>query len=179
MHIRASLPCATVMATAGLTRSPEPEDPPAKKRRLSLSLEDRKTKQERFASDSPKVEKLKRKVVPHNTEKNREWTLKVFRDWMDWRKGEEDKEAPPQDILESEDGEAICCWLCKFFTEVRKGDGLEYCPRSLSCILGGLHRYIENHSPHGLKLNTGDEFKPLTHYWITCSESFMLKVYWC
>ena len=160
MRISASLPRATVMAIAGLTCSPEPEDPPAKKRRLSLSLKDRKTKQERFTSDSPKVDKLKRKVVPHNTEKNMEWALKVFRDWMDWRKGE-DKEASPQDILVSEDGVAICRWLCKFFTEVRKDDGLEYCPRNLSCILGGLHRYIESHSPHGLKLNTGDEFKPL------------------
>ena len=61
----------------------------------------------------------------------------------------------------SENGEAVCRWLCKFFTEVIKGDGLEYCPRSLSCLLGGLHRYVESHSPHGLKLNTGDEFKPL------------------
>ena len=38
MRISASLPRATIMATAGLTCSPEPEDPPAKKRRLSLSL---------------------------------------------------------------------------------------------------------------------------------------------
>lgn len=88
------------MATAGLTCSPEPEDPPAKKRRLSLSLKDRKKKQERFASDSPKVDKLKRKIVPRNTEKNMEWALKVFRDWMDWRKDQEDKETPPQDINE-------------------------------------------------------------------------------
>lgn len=109
------------MATAGLTCSPEPEDPPAKKRRLSLSLKDRKKKQEKFASDSPKVDKLKRKIVPRNTEKNTEWALKVFRDWMDWRKDQEDKETPPPDVLMSEDGEAVCRWLCKFFTEVRKG----------------------------------------------------------
>ena len=79
MCISASLPRATVMATAGLTCSPEPDDPPAKKRRLSFSLKDRKKKQERFASDSPKVDKLKRKVVLRNTEKNTEWALKVFR----------------------------------------------------------------------------------------------------
>ena len=54
--------------------------------------------------------------------------LKVFRDWMDWRKGKEDKETPPQDKLMSEDGVAVCRWLCKFFTEVRKGYGLEYSP---------------------------------------------------
>ena len=120
--------------------------PPLQKRKLSLSLKDRRKKKEgdkRFANESPKVDRLKQKSVPRNMEKNMEWALKG---WTDWRKNEEDKEAPPEDILKSEDGEAVCHWLCKFFTKVRKGDGLEYCPRSLSCILGGLHRYIESHS---------------------------------
>ena len=51
--------------------------------------------------------------------------------------------------LKSEDGEAVCHWLCKFFMEVRKSDGLKYCPRSIL------------HSSHGHKIHTGDEFKPL------------------
>ena len=87
--------------------------------------------------------------------------MKAFKDWINWRKGEEGKEAPPEDILNSEDGEAICHWICKFFTEVRKGDGSEYCPRSLSCILAGLLRHVAARSSHKLKLQTGDEFKPL------------------
>lgn len=63
-------------------------------------------------------------------------------------------EVPPKDILLTDDAELLCRWLCTFFLEVRKSDGSEYCPRSLQSILSGLHRYIENNSPHGLKIQS-------------------------
>ena len=58
--------------------------------------------------------------------------------------------------------EDLCNWLCTFFAEVKKSDGTEYCPRSVSGLLSGIQRYIE--SKTGEKVNFQDEtgsFKPL------------------
>ena len=60
------------------------------------------------------------------------------------------------------DEQILCNSLCHFFTEVIKGDGSHYCPRSLSSMLAGLQRHIENVSPRGARIqNREGHFKPL------------------
>ena len=101
------------------------------------------------------------KVVPQNTEKSTQWAVKVFKDWLVSR-SEHGKEVPSRDVLLSDDKEAICNWLSTFFLEVRKGDGQPYCPRSLSSMLSGIHRYIQANSAHKVNIQQQEgEFKRL------------------
>ena len=139
-------------------------EPTPKRKRLSLS---RKKKVDTMSATrfkfttSPKVDEMKRKVIPKNTDKCTQWALKVFNDWTESRK-EAGEKVPPEDILCTDDEQILRNWLCRFFTEVRKGDGSYYCPRSLSSMLASLQRHIENVSPHGARIqNREGHFKPL------------------
>ena len=53
----------------------------------------------------------------------------------------------PEEILVTDNKQILCEWLCKFVTEVRKGNGEDYTPRSLYLILAGLQRHIRQVKP--------------------------------
>ena len=165
------------------------EEMEEKKRRLdvhtkrpSLSLKKRKTGEvkdkgtTRFSSaSSSEIDTYKQKVIPQNTERATVWAEKVFTDWMKARE-ESGRDMPPCDILLTDQAKVFCEWLCLFFTEVRKSDGKPYCPRSLSSLLSGLHRYIE------ASTLTNSKFKVMmVHlalfilFWKIYFESFMNK----
>ena len=137
-------------------------------KRPSLSLKKRKTgevKDEdttRFSFvPSSEIDTHKQKVIPQNTERATVWAVKVFTDWKEARK-DSGRDIPPCDILLIDQAKVLCEWLCFFFAEVRKSDGKPYCPRSLSSLLSGIHRYIEAGSPHKFKIQSDDgEFGPL------------------
>ena len=118
----------------------------------------------RFAfTTSPNVDELKRKHVPKNTDKCTQWALRCFSEWKNSRVETVGK-GPADDILSSNNADEVCYWLCRFFTEVRKSNGSRYCPRSLSSILAGLQRHIENVSPAdtALRIHSNEkDFKPL------------------
>lgn len=119
------------------------------------------------------LESSKKKVVPQNTEKSTQWAIKTFTEWAESRK-ESGREAPPSDILLMGSAEAVCDTLCLFFSEIRQANGNPYTPRSLSYIMGGLQRYINDNSPHPLKIQQSDgEFKPLH----TCLENLYVKLH--
>ena len=82
---------------------------------------------------------------------------------MDWSlsRQEATEENPPKDILLTDDKKMLCDWLSTFFLEVRKSDGTPYCPRSLASILSGIHRYIQQNSPHKIQIQRQEEFEPL------------------
>ena len=61
----------------------------------------------------------------------------------------------------TEDKKLLCKWFCTFFLEVRKSNGTPYCPRSLSSIEAGIHRYILTNSPHKIHIQRQEEFEPL------------------
>ena len=48
----------------------------------------------------------------------------------------------PEGILLTEKMEDLCHWLCVCVSEVRKEDGAEYTPRSISHFVAWLQRYI-------------------------------------
>lgn len=130
-----------------------------KKRRLSLS----KKKPERFKfASSKEVDEYKQKHISKNTERTTQWAVKSFTDWMNARK-KSGKDAPPANFLnKKQNPKELCKWLCIFFTEVRRSNGDEYCPRSLSGLLAGLQRHIETSTDQklGMKDEEG-EFKSL------------------
>jgi len=53
----------------------------------------------------------------------------------------------PEEILITDNKKILCEWLCKFITEVRKGNGEDYTPRSLYLMLAGLQRHIRRVKP--------------------------------
>jgi hypothetical protein len=140
--------------------------------RICLSLtrkrkaKEKEEAEKRFAfTTSPNIQELKQKRVPKNTEKSTQWALRCFNEWKTSRIQSTGK-GPPDDIFSSSDisSKEVCKWLCHFFSEVRKADGSKYCPRSLSSLLAGLQRHIENISPTdaALRIQSSEgEFKPL------------------
>ena len=106
---------------------------------------------------SLEVDLHKEKFIPKNTDKATQWA--VFMDWSLARQ-EATEENPPKDILLTDDKQMLCDWLCTFFLEVQKSDGMPYCPRSLASILSGIHCYIQQNSPHKEKKSS---FGPVKH----------------
>ena len=90
-------------------------------------------------------------MVPANTQRSTKWCPSIYDDWIKART-KAGLKLPPSDLLIASDGELLCQWLCRFFTEVRKSNGESYCPRSLSSLLAGLQRYHQSNSPHQLNI---------------------------
>ena len=134
------------------------------KKRLSLALPKKRQSpsKKRFTfNSSPSVDKYKKKMVPANTERSTKWCLSIYDDWIKART-KAGLKLPPSDLLIASDGELLCQWLCRFFTEVRKSNGESYCPRSLSSLLAGLQRYHQSNSPHQLNIQERNGvFEPL------------------
>ena len=123
----------------------------------------RKGEQTMFVSEEMKAREVdlhKEKFITENTDKATQWAVKVFMDWSLARQ-EATEENPPKDILLTDDKKMLCDWLCNFFLEVRKSDGMPYGPRSLASILSGIHRYIQQKSPHKIQIQRQEEFEPL------------------
>ena len=97
--------------------------------------------------------------TPLNTERSTMWAVKIFDDRRIARNTTVSTDLCPENIFTLEDSNIICQWLCKFVTEVRKGTGQEYTPRSLYLILSGLQRHMRKLRP----LDTINLFKDI-HY---------------
>ena len=95
-----------------------------------------------FEVTPDELSKLKEGDCPANTLKNNMWALKTFEEWRVTRNNRYPADLCPENILVTDDKQILCEWLCKFFTEVRKGNGEEYTPRSLYLMLAGLQRHI-------------------------------------
>ena len=92
---------------------------------------------ERFAEPATlaELEKLSAGVIPKNTQKNEQWALRAFNEWIHERNKCEDK--CPKSILETENTESLAKWLSLFTIEVRKKDGeLSSChyPHVVVCL---------------------------------------------
>ena len=83
--------------------------------------------------------------VPKATEKQTEWSIKLWKSWSSNRKslGAEFPDRPPH-LLSLE---ALNQWLCKFILEVRRKDGKEYPPITLYQIACGILRHVRKYAP--------------------------------
>ena len=149
-------------------------DQPLKKKHLSLSRKKSKSNERfSFISSSSGVEAFKTKIVPKNTDKATQWTVKIYTEWSKARK-DSGRSAPLDGLLLTNSSKEVFDWLCTFFSEVRKSNGEPYCPRSLGSILAGLSRYIETYSEYKVKIqNAEGEFKSLH----TLSENLYKKLH--
>ena len=108
------------------------------------------------------IEGAKKRVVPKNTEKLTNWAVRLFDSWSQQRNaccGDK----VPESILLSDNHEDLCHWLCVSINELRKEDGSEYTPRSISQYIAGIQRYITNQKGVPFKLvdPTNRVFQPL------------------
>lgn len=138
--------------------SVEKENSAPKKPRLSLQLK-KKPKEEKkdFMKErfpllpNEVVEDTKKQVIPKNTDKSTKWAVRLFQSWCEQR-NERCDDKVPNDILLSDNHEELCRWLCICVSELRKEDGSEYTPRSISMFMAGLQRYIYSENKSMIKL---------------------------
>ena len=135
--------------------------PEAKKCRLSLKLKKKQQKvaeeagvssTERFPVISANIiEGAKKRIVPKNTEKSTNRAVRLFNSWFQQRNARcIDK--VPENIILSDNHEDLCHWLCVAINKLRKEDGSEYIPRSISQYIAGIQRYITNQKEFHLNL---------------------------
>ena len=110
---------------------------PARKKHTSSEP----VKRKRFAepTTSGELEKCGEGVIPKNTQKNDEWSLRTFNEWIKERNTQCDEKCP-ENILQTEDAEILAKWLSLFTIEVRKKDGSRYPPATIHMLLCGLQR---------------------------------------
>ena len=102
------------------------------KRRSSLSL---KSRRRIVAVDERRLEEAKKPIIPKNTEKATAWAFRLFNQWLVEHNDVAETKCPP-DMLLTKDPDVLAHWLCVFISEIRKTDGGEYTPRSLSQTRG-------------------------------------------
>ena len=99
-----------------------------KRLRLSLNKKSKPTPCERFSFlSSEEVEAAKQAIIPKNTKKCTDWSVRTFRSWLTQRNqrcasGDE----CPEDVLLTDNHELLRKWLCNFASELRKEDGSPY-----------------------------------------------------
>ena len=121
-------------------------------------------KANRFAKpvSSPERETAAKGVIPANTESSTQWAVRTFNAWALNRSFIHPSEAVPADLLESQDPELICKWLCRFLMETRKSDGSPYPPASLRSLVCGLNRVLQrNKVPFSVMDKADHRFRDL------------------
>jgi hypothetical protein len=121
----------------------EEDQPPSKKRRLSLSLKRKKTDDtsDRFKMVTDcEVQEAAKGVVPSNTKKTNQWAIQNFDQWATVRSSKFPDDPVPSDILSCNDPDLLCKWLSRYVMETRQQTGKPYPPStiysvwSLSCM---------------------------------------------
>ena len=113
--------------------------------RLSSKKKSNPIPHERFSFlSSEKVEEAKQAIIPKNTKKCTDLSIRTFRLWLTQRNQwcASGNECP--DLLLTDDHELLWKWLCIFVSELRKTDGNQYTPRSIAQLFAALQRYINN-----------------------------------
>ena len=154
--------------------------PSPKKKRLSLQLKKPKEPDRvRFPlASKQQIEESKKAAVPKNTGKSTAWALRLFESWSQQR-NERCEEKVPEGILLTEKMEDLCHWLCVCVSEVRKEDGAEYTPRSISQFVAGLQRYINERKPAPVRLADPRQNSTERLVYALISQSFASRKLYC
>ena len=114
-----------------------------------------------FTMNDEDFEEYTRGFIPHTTIADTNKCVKLFQDWMKERNALFPKDRVPEDILTFQDKSALCKWLCKFSTEVRKKYGTCYPPKTIHHYLMGIQRHIRLQTKTPVNLITDTEFLQL------------------
>lgn len=123
--------------------------PPLPAKRKGTSSNKGSSKRFAVPTSVADLEKKSEGVIPKNTQKNDQWALKVFTEWIEERNQHSlDTGECPKDILETEDGNCLSKWLSLFTVEVRRKDGGKYPPTTIHMLLCSLQRIMRRKSRH-------------------------------
>ena len=119
--------------------------PPAKKRKLSLSLTNRR----RFIQTSrEELSTLEKAQVPKNTEVSSRWALKNLHDWYtDYQERNPESPCPESILTSSPNKEDLNKYLTIFISETRNQNGDRYPPRTIYSLLSGILRAMRAENP--------------------------------
>ena len=111
---------------------------PLARKKCTAAKSSEPAKLERFAepATSAELEKLSASVILKNTQKNEQWALRAFNEWIQERnKRCEDK--CPESILETENAESLAKWLshCLPLRYARKMASVILLPLSTCCCV--------------------------------------------
>ena len=150
-----------------MAETSESTSPPSKKRRISLSLKERRKQKtaERFAKVSSKeMETCKKKPSCKNTDKSQLWAFCVFQSWIenqDTSESDDDIRYNESDLF-AEDSERVCSMMCKFIIEARQRNGSPYSPKTLLQLATNLQSYALKENPNSCRFmdSKNPVFKP-------------------
>lgn len=115
------------------------KEPPKKKAKGKGGKESK-----RFVAptSSVEMEKICKGFVPKNTQKATNWAVRVFEEWRVERNKatSDDGKKCPSNLLECPLQTLLNYWLSRFVVEVRREDGQQYPPTTISNLLAGLYR---------------------------------------
>ena len=119
--------------------------PPAKKRKLSLSL----TKWHHFIQTSSKeLSTLEKAQVPKNTEVSSRLALKNLHDWYtDYQERNPESPCPESILTSSPNKEDLNKYLTIFISETGNQNGERYPPRTIYSLLSGILRATRTENP--------------------------------
>ena len=118
--------------------------PPSKKRRLSLALKDRRF----HSAEKNYLEKIVKPIVPKNTSVSTRWAMKNLSDWYaDYNTLNPEHPCPSEILSPLCKAEILNDWLCVFVTETRTKNGEMYPPGSIHSLLTGILRNMRENNP--------------------------------
>ena len=93
---------------------------------------------------SPKCEKAAKGVIPSNTWANSNWAMKNFKELASNRSATMPNDCVPPELLESQDPELLCKWLCRYVMEMWRTGRITICKRRLlySLIVIWCNNYV-------------------------------------
>ena len=100
-----------------------------------------------------------RSRIPKNTNKANEWALKVYEQWASFRRDQMDTLLSDVTLpLHLTDGTncELNYWLSKFIMEIRRQDGTDYPPNSLTNIISGIQRQLRENGRNVNFFKKGD-----------------------
>ena len=89
--------------------------PPRKKLKSSVTPSEGRFK---APTSNEEMAEISKGYVPHNTQKNTDWALRVFTEWRAERNVRDTENHCPEDLVEKPDVDKLNYWLCRFVTEV-------------------------------------------------------------
>ncbi len=124
--------------------SKENRPPPAKKRKLSLSLRHRRFNE----TSTEEIVALEQIQVPKNTEVSSRWAVKNLTDWFaDYQERNEASPCPESLLTPLASEEDLNKYLTIFISETRNQNGDKYPPKTIYSLLTGILRVMKGDNP--------------------------------
>ena len=99
---------------------------------------------QRFAppKSEEEIARARLESIPKKTRQDTEYCIRLWNSWAENRKRKTGVTVLPLEDLDNV--ETLQHWLCRFVTEIRKKNGLEYPPNTLHHVVAGIMRHMRH-----------------------------------